>query len=195
MTMGHYAGALIPYARNKTWPLWLLLACAQFGDLLWLVLALIGIEPTSPPDLFDASIASLQTHMYWSHGLVPVIGEAIVVGGLVFAFARDTRLAAWCGALVVAHLLEDFVCGFRHELWGPGSPVVGLGLYESHTGIYVSFAVEMAFAALCVTWYARTARPKHVAVLYAAFMGGCLILLPTATASMREAFQHFTASR
>ena len=63
MIVGHYAAALVPYSRLEGRPLWLLLVCANVPEFLWLVLALAGVEPTSPASLLDATFPNIDVHM------------------------------------------------------------------------------------------------------------------------------------
>jgi hypothetical protein len=193
MTMGHYATALIPYAREKGWPLWLLLLCAQFGDVLWLLLAAVGIEPTQPSDFRDVSILAMRVDMRWSHGLLPVLVTAALVASAVFAVKRQGRLSLWCGALVVGHVLCDYLCGWRHEVFGPQSAHLGLGLYETPSGIYTAFAIEAVFSAACVLAFVQLRKgqgqalsARAQALLYAAFIGGTLLFLPNGTRSLND---------
>ncbi|HUB06500.1 MAG TPA: hypothetical protein VMB50_05845 [Myxococcales bacterium] len=193
MTMGHCAAALIPAGRGTKAPFWLLLVCAQLADLLWLVLALVGVERTEPTSFLDVSILGLRADMVYSHGLVWNLALAVVVAALVFVVLRDRAAALWCGGMVVGHLLLDFVVGFDHEIFGHGSPKLGLGLYLRAP--YLAFLIEAVFAALCVAWFVRAegrhGRPiaaRKQALLYAVFVGGGLAFLPTATHSMRQLF-------
>lgn len=193
MTMGHYATALIPWSRSRSWPLWLLLICAQLGDLLWLVLTLAGIEKAEPHDILDVSMLGLQTEMLWSHGLATVLLQAALVAAVVFAAYKDRALAAWCGALVVGHLLCDFVCGWKHEIAGAGSLRAGLGMYESSPSIFAAYAIEAAFGAACVWWFVRRRdeagerlSTRARAALYGVFSGGALLLVGTTTHSLRD---------
>jgi hypothetical protein len=191
--MGHYAGALIPYGRDRSLPLIALLICAQLGDFLWLAFALVGVEPTSPSSFLDVSISSMQVDMLWSHALVPVLGAAVLAALVALEVYRRRTVALWCGALVVAHLVEDLLCGWRHELTGAGSPRIGFGLYEGPPGVYAAFVIEAVFAALCVAYFVRARRsdgqvivPRRQAWLYAAFVGGSLLFAGNAVLSMRE---------
>ncbi|MFO0595901.1 MAG: hypothetical protein U0228_11365 [Myxococcaceae bacterium] len=198
MTMGHYATALLPWAKNKGWPLWLLLVCGQFGDLLWLALAVVGVEPTEPSSFLDVSIVNMKVSMLWSHGLVAVLVQAALMGALVFAVWKDKALAGWAAALVVGHLVCDFLCGWKHEAAGAGSLKLGLGLYEAPVTIFVALALEVAFGAACVWWFVRQREAvgdklsgRAKGVLYAVFAGGALLFAGNATTSMRDLLARF----
>jgi len=191
MIVGHYAAALIPYSRLKKHPFWLLLLCANVPEFFWLVLALFGVEPASPPSLFDATLQNLNVAMTYSHNLVPGIVQGAIVSGLVFAWKRDRRLALWCGFLSTFHVLCDLVVGFEHQLLTPDSMRVSLNTYG--TVPQLAIAIELLFTLACVSWYqfaetrqGRPLAPKRLAALYAVFIVGAVIWIPSATTSMRD---------
>jgi hypothetical protein len=192
--IGHYAAALIPYSRLKTTPFWLLLLCANVPEFLWLLLALLGIEPVSPPSLFDATLKDLQVAMTYSHNLVPGLLQGGIVAALVYAWFRNRQLALWCGFLTVLHVLCDLVVGFEHQLLAPDSMRVSLNSYG--TMPYVAMAIEAMFCIGCVAWYqfeekkrGRALSLKRVFALYAVFLVGVAIWIPTATSSLKAQLQ------
>jgi membrane-bound metal-dependent hydrolase YbcI (DUF457 family) len=196
MIVGHYAAALVPYSRLEGRPLWLLLVCANVPEFLWLVLALAGVEPTSPASLLDATFPNLDVHMTYSHNLVPALIQGVIVFALVQAIWRDRPLALWCGALTVVHVLCDLLVGFKHELLGPDSPQVSLDTY-GHAPV-LAIAIELVFALGCVYAYLtmeqRRGRPltrRRGVALYAVFAVGILIWLPATTTPLREALAPF----
>lgn len=194
MIVGHYAAALVPYSRLEGRPLWLLLVCANVPEFLWLLLALLGVEPASPPSLLDATFQNLQVAMTYSHNLLPGVLQGAVVFALVLACFRDRALALWCGALTVVHVLCDLVVGFEHQLLGPESVQVSLNTY-GHTP-HLAIFIELAFALACVYAFSRSeqrrGRPperKRLLALYAVFTVGILAWLPAATVPLRDLLQ------
>ncbi len=194
MIVGHYAAALVPYSKLEKRPLWLLLVCANVPEFLWLLLALLGIEPVSPPSLLDATFPNLQVAMIYSHNLLPGVLQGVIVFGLVQLIYRDRALAIWCGALTVIHVLCDLVVGFTHELLGPDSPVVSLNTY-GHAP-HLAILIELAFALACIFYFQRSeqrqGRPiprKRLLALYAVFSIGILMWMPAASMSLRQMLQ------
>jgi hypothetical protein len=198
MIVGHYAAALVPYSRLEGRPLWLLLVCANVPEFLWLALALAGVEPTNPASLMDATFPNLDVHMTYSHNLIPGFLQGGIVFALVYAVWRDRPLALWCGALTVVHVLCDLLVGFKHELLGPDSPQVSLDTY-GHAPV-LAIAIELVFALACVYAYLRSearrgravARGRTIA-LYAVFIIGILMWLPTTRMSLGEAIAQFAS--
>lgn len=191
MIVGHYAAALIPYSRLKDQPFWLLLLCANVPEFLWLVLALLDVEPVSPPSLLDATFKNLQVAMTYSHNLVPGLVQGALVAGLVHLFFRHRSLALWCGFLTVFHVLSDLVVGFEHQLLGPDSARVSLNTYGNLPQLAIG--IELLFSVGCVYWYQRCERRlgrplshARLVALYAVFVVGVAAWFPAATLSLRE---------
>lgn len=191
MIVGHYAAALVPYSKLEGRPLWLLLVCANVPEFLWLLLALLGVEPASPPSLLDATFQNLQVAMTYSHNLLPGVAQGLIVFAIVLAFFRDHLLALWCGALTVVHVLCDVVVGFEHQLLGPDSMQTSLNTY-GHAP-HLAILIELAFALACVLYFqrseARQGRPlerKCLMALVAVFTVGILMWMPAATIPLRE---------
>lgn len=196
MIVGHYAAALVPYSRLRArgCPLWLLLVCANLPEFLWLALALAGVERPEPRSLWDASLGNLRVDMLYSHDLVPALLLASVVAIVIaLRWPRQRIFAVYGGGLSLFHVLSDYVVGFEHHVFGPGTPSVGLNTYGSWPVLAV--AIELAFATSAVWAYHRSeaARGRPVSAkrrwaLYAVFIIGVLFFLPAAFAPLREVF-------
>ena len=191
MIVGHYASALVSRTHLPRAPLWLLLLCSQIPEFLWLGLALAGVEAPRPGSILDATFANIQVEMIYSHNLIPNVVLGLVVVLVVRLFWRSTRLAIWCGALVVAHVLCDYLVGFQHQLLGRLSPDIALNLYARMP--YLAILIELVFAALCIVYYVvherrsgRAASKGTLIKLSAVFLIGILMWMPSATLSLRQ---------
>jgi hypothetical protein len=188
MIVGHYATALIPHARLKDTPLWLLLLCANLADFAWLALALAGLEAPQPTSILDASFQAIRVEMRFSHDALPTLLGALAVGVAVYLFRRRAAEALVCAALVAGHLLCDLLAGYPHHLDGASTAQIGLGLYQSAP--VAALFIEAAFGAACVATYASlSTKPiprRNLMALYAVFVLGALAWLPTATHSLRQ---------
>lgn len=191
MIVGHYAAALVPYSKLEKRPLWLLLICANVPEFLWLLLALLNVEPASPPSLLDATFQTLKVSMTYSHNLIPAFIQGAVVFAVVQAFFRDLPLALWCGALTIIHVLCDLVVGFEHQLLGPDTMQVSLNTY-GHAP-HLAILIELAFALACIFYFQRSERRngrplerKRLIALYAVFTVGILMWMPAATMPLRQ---------
>jgi hypothetical protein len=197
--LGHYATALIAQQRAPRVPVWLLLAAANLPDLVWLILAAVGLEAPSPASVLDASFANLTVEMTYSHDLAPAFGlAAIAAAGAYIVTLQSTATravaavaGAWCAALVLGHEASDLVAGFEHHMAGPRSPSIGLDLYRQAPEL--ALVLEALLGAACVAWFtrarAREGRPLSRATvwsLYAIFVAGTLAWLPIARRPLGE---------
>lgn len=186
MIVGHYASALIPYSRLKSYPFWLLLLCANIPEFLWLFLAVINVEPVIPASLLDATFLNLQVHMTYSHNLIPGFIQGIIVGSVVYLFYRQKDIAWWCGFLTTFHVLSDAIIGFEHQLLGTNSITTSLNTYGNIP--HLAIVMELGFSVVCVYWYGysekksgRTMPKKQRFALYAVFIIGIMMWFPAAT--------------
>jgi len=193
MIIGHYAAALWPYSRLRSTgcPFWLLLLCANVPEFLWLSLALANVEAPHPGSMFDATFNNLQVDMIYSHNLVPALLQAGGVSAGVFAVWRKQRMALWCGFLTVFHVLCDYVIGFEHQVLGGSSPAVAMNSYGRWPR--GAILVEAAFVAACIFAFHRSEErqgrlpsPRRRLLLYAVFLVGILLWLPSATVPLRQ---------
>ena len=130
MFIGHFGVGLGAKKFAPRTSLGSLFLAAQFLDLVWPILLLVGLEHVriapgmtrmSPFDFYDYPIThSLVTSAIWS----------AVVGAGYFALRRNGRAAWIMGITVVSHWFLDFLV-HRPDLplW-PGGPKVGLGLWN-----------------------------------------------------------------
>ncbi len=191
MIVGHYAAALIPRAGRVPAPFWLFLLCANVPEFLWLIFALLGLESPSPGSILDASFSNLVVSMHYSHNFLPAFLQAGATAGVVLIVFRNVRVALWCAALVVVHVLCDYVVGFEHQFAGPDSWPVAMNLYGRAP--YVAILIELAFSLACVYYFAQRRRSEGrpldrrvQAWLYGVFAVGVLAWLPAARMPLRD---------
>lgn len=115
MYMGHVGIALGARGARPTVPLWMLICAALLPDL---ANAFWNLTPLGDPgDLFSHS--------------VPAVLVLSVIVCVLYGLARgDWRGGALLGALVLSHLLADYITS-RERIW-PGGPVIGAHLYIHH---------------------------------------------------------------
>ena len=190
MIAGHYASAFIVRPWLRTTPFWVLLLASDVPEFLWLLLALLGIEPISPPSVLDATFANIDVHMTYSHNLGPGIIQALVVFALVQFWKRDMKLSLACAALTLWHVLCDLIVGFGHQFWGPAGAVISLNSYGRFP--VVAVMIELAYATACLVWYFRAEAAAGHAVprsgqikLGVLFLVGILFWLPAAFSPLR----------
>ena len=190
MVLGHYASAYIALPHNEKSPFWLLLLCANLAEFLWLFLAIAGVEPVHPPSILDATFQNLDVHMTYSHNLGPNLILGVVVFITILLVYKSRKLALWCAFLTCLHVWCDYIVGFEHQVWGPGSMSVGLNSYGKFAE--GAILIELVFAWLCLVYYAlvkkRQGLPvsrRRLAVLFILFSIGIASWLPTARTPLR----------
>ena len=130
MFIGHFA---LGFAAKRAAPqtsLGTLFLAAQFVDLVWPTLLLLGVERVEiDPALSGAPLVFV--HYPISHSLLGAIGWAALVGAAYFAVSRERRGAWVVALLVVSHWLLDLVV-HRPDLplLFAGGPTLGLGLWN-----------------------------------------------------------------
>ena len=154
MFVGHFGIGFGAKAAAPRTSLGSLFFAAQFIDLLWPTLLLIGLERVeispgitrvTPLDFIDYPI---------SHSLLAVLIWGVLFGGAYFLLRRNIRGAVVCGIAVLSHWVLDLLV-HRPDLplapWS--SSRVGLGLWNSTVA---TLAVELAIFAVGILVYIRT---------------------------------------
>ncbi len=152
MFLGHFGVGLGLKQNAPAVSLGTLFLGAQFVDLLWPTLLLIGTEHVEivpgakgPPLEF--------THYPVSHSLLMVAVWAALLGGVYFLRRRNLRGAAIVAVAVLSHWVLDLVVHHPDlPLWPGGHARVGFGWWES---LPVSLAVELAIFGVGVARYVR----------------------------------------
>lgn len=111
---GHVGIALAGKGYRSTVPLWVLLIATQLPD--WADAAACYAGASSPPSEI------------LSHSLPAVAVLATVFALFYYVAARDVAGSALAGAIVVSHMIADYVTGLK-PTW-PGGPFIGLELYR-----------------------------------------------------------------
>jgi hypothetical protein len=179
MFAGHFA---IGFAAKRAAPqvsLGTLFLAAQFIDLLWPTLLLLGVERVRIEP--GATAMTPLDFVYYpvSHSLLAVCGWALVLAVAHFALRRRRRDALVVGAAVVSHwFLDALVHRPDLPLYPGDSPMLGLGLWNSVAG---TLLVELSLLAAGVWLYLCTTRARDatgrwatwglVAALLAIYLG------------------------
>ena len=166
MFIGHFAAGLATKKVAAKPSLGTLFIAAQFIDLLWPVLLLMGMESVVvDPD--NTVVTPLNfTHYPISHSLLAVLIWAVLLGGIYFLIKRDKKSSIWLGLLVISHWLLDLVV-HRPDLPllpGRGQIKVGLGLWNS---LYGTMILELALLGIGVYFYTSVTKARNKTGRYA----------------------------
>lgn len=164
MFLGHYALALGAKRSTPRTSLGVLIAAAQFPDLLWPVFLLLGWEHVAPGDHGFTTLSF--TDYPWSHSLVMVVGWSLLAGAVYWLWRRgDRRGAIWVPVLVLSHWLLDYGTHLPDLPLYPGGPErVGLGLWR-HPAATILIEGAMWVGGLAL--YLKTTRARDRTGVYA----------------------------
>jgi uncharacterized membrane protein len=159
MFVGHFGTA---FAAKKITPqpsLGTLFLAAQFIDLLWPILLLLGLE-TVAIDPGNTVVTPLDFLYYpISHGMLAVMVWGVLFGLVYYLFKKNWKASLVLGLLVFSHWLLDLLTHRPDLPLLPGLDVkVGLGLWNSLIGTLV---VELAIFGAGVWLYLKINRPKN----------------------------------
>jgi hypothetical protein len=132
MFIGHFAIAMAAKKVEPTVSLGTLFLSAQFLDLLWPTLLLIGVEHVSIEPGISKLTPLAFTDYPISHSLLAVIGWSLLFGLFYYFITKNRSAALLVGGLVLSHWLLDVIVHIPDLPLYPGqSPKVGLGLWNS----------------------------------------------------------------
>ncbi len=159
MITGHFATALVPYARDRKLPLFALLLSSQAQDFL------------IPLDIAVSGQRNFQLlEMTLSHDLVPALVIALMAGVALQLAFRSAKVTAIGVGLVLFHEVCDMVSGFAHNVLGPDTPRMGFDFYRSAPA--TALLIELVLALVCVGYFfvkrrdqGDTVAPAKAAVL------------------------------
>lgn len=158
MFIGHFGVGFAAKKVSSRPSLGTLFLAAQFIDLLWPVLLLLGIERVAvQPGITVVTPFDFQYYPI-SHSLLAAGVWGVVVGGIYFALRKDRQGAVWLGLLVLSHWLLDFLSHRPDLPLAPGAAKVGLGLWNS---LPATLIVEGLIFTVGVYLYQKTTRPKN----------------------------------
>lgn len=158
MFIGHFGVGFGAKAVVPKISLGSLFLAAQFLDLLWPTLLLLGLETVRIAPDAQSLTPLVFEHYPISHSLLGATAWALGVALAYWLLRRDRRGAAFMALLVVSHWLLDAIVHQSDLPLYPGSAtLVGLNFWSS---LPKTLAVEMTIFALGVWMYARGTRAR-----------------------------------
>jgi len=136
---------------------------------------LVLLVSTYAPDWVDAGLCVAGVYNpdgVLSHS-IPVIAALALLGFTLYGIkSRDWTAAAIVAAVIVSHMLLDWITGYK-STW-PGGTMIGLRLYDRPV---VDFFLEGAVIAVGAILYGRTLPPRRRPWLDVTIMAGALLAL------------------
>jgi hypothetical protein len=161
MFIGHFGAGFGAKALAPKVSLGALFLGAQFVDLLWPTLLLLGIERVRiAPGATAVTPLSFDFYPY-SHSLLAVCGWAVLMGLGYLALRRDRIGALVIGLLVLSHWgLDALVHRPDLPLYPGSAALIGLEAWSSRP---MTLALELPLFALGLWLYTRATSPKDAA--------------------------------
>ncbi|MCU0939279.1 MAG: hypothetical protein MUC86_09050 [Burkholderiaceae bacterium] len=155
MFIGHFGLAFGARRLAPRTSLGTLFLAAQWLDLVWPTLLLLGIERVLIDPALPGLTPLLFVHYPYTHSLVAALGWALLLGGAYFALTRYARGAWVVGALVASHwLLDAIVHRADLPLTVGGAARIGMGLWQSAPAAAIGVEVLLFIAGVALFWRA-----------------------------------------
>jgi membrane-bound metal-dependent hydrolase YbcI (DUF457 family) len=158
MFIGHFG---VGFAAKSVAPkvsLGSLFLAAQFLDLLWPTLLLLGVERVRIVPGPTAVTPLLFEHYPISHSLIAVLGWAVLVALLYLLLRRERIGAGVLGMLVISHWVLDAIVHQADLPLFPGrATVIGLNAWSS---LPLTLAIEVTVFGVGVWLYSYATWPK-----------------------------------
>jgi hypothetical protein len=158
MFLGHFG---VGFGLKRVAPrlsLGTLFLAAQFVDLLWPTLLLLGVERVAVvPGITRVTPLDFE-HYPTSHSLLASVGWAVIFAAVFWSIRKSARNALICGLAVLSHWFLDLLVHRPDLPLYPGAPArVGLGAWNS---LPVTLFLESAFLGFGVWLYARSTQAR-----------------------------------
>jgi hypothetical protein len=159
MFIGHFGAGFAGKKFNKSASLGTYFMAAQWIDLIWPILLLLGIEKAEIKPGVTTVTPLDFTYYPFTHSLFGVLGWAFLFGLIYFFIKKNKRVAIILGLLVLSHWLLDLLVHIPDLPIFPGFGIkVGFGLWNS-------FAATVIFEGLIFTLgiylYYKSTKPKN----------------------------------
>jgi membrane-bound metal-dependent hydrolase YbcI (DUF457 family) len=138
---------------------------AQFIDLLWPLLLILGIEKVKI-DPGNTALTPLNfTHYPVTHSLFGVLIWGIIFGIIYYLIKKDLKSSIWLGALVLSHWILDLLVHKPDLQLIPWSEFrIGLGLWNYPA---VSIMLELLIFSAGIYLYMKVTKAKNKKGVYA----------------------------
>ena len=159
MFIGHFGAGFGTKKFAPAISLGTLFLAAQWVDLIWPVLLLLGVEHVVV-DPGNTVVTPLDFVYYpITHSLLAVLIWGLIIGGIYYLVKKNLKNSIWVGGLVVSHWVLDLIVHRPDLPLLPGSETkVGLGLWNSLTATVL---VEGIIFILGIYFYIQTTRTKN----------------------------------
>jgi hypothetical protein len=159
MFIGHFGAGFTGKKFSKSASLGTYFIAAQWVDLIWPILLLLGIEKVEIDPGVSAVTPLDFTYYPFTHSLVGIIVWGVLFGAVYLFIKKDLKTSIILGSLVVSHWFLDLLVHIPDLPIFPGEGIkVGFGLWNSLTATLI---VEGLIFATGVFLYYKTTTAKN----------------------------------
>ncbi len=179
MFVGHFGVAFAAKRTARRANLGLLILAAEFIDVIWPILVLLGLEKVRiEPGLTPVTPLNFMSYP-WTHSLLMCAVWGLLLGGAYYVRTKDRTIAIVLVALVLSHWLLDY---FTHipdlPLLPTSGAKYGLGLWHSRLWTAI---VEVTIFFGGIILYLRSTRARDrvgsiALAVYIVFLTGIYFL-------------------
>lgn len=173
MFIGHYSAAFVAATHPKAPSLPVLVAAAQFVDILFFAFVLLGVEKMGIKPGFTVMNPMDLYHMPITHSLFGSVGLAIGFGAIVYFTRYSFQAALLAAAVVVSHWFLDLLVHAPDLTIAGQPPKLGLGLWN-YPAIEMPLELALTFGTL---WYLVRKNQLESRKTQLIVFGGTLLLL------------------
>lgn len=159
MFIGHFGAGFAGKKFSKSASLGTYFMAAQWVDLIWPILLLLGIEKVEVDPGISAVTPLDFTYYPFTHSLVGVIIWGVLFGAVYFLIKKNYKTSIILGLLVISHWFLDLLVHIPDLPLLPGEGLkVGLGLWNNLTATLI---LEGLIFTLGVFLYYKTTKAKN----------------------------------
>jgi hypothetical protein len=159
MFIGHFGAGFAGKKFSKSASLGTYFMAAQWVDLIWPILVLLGIEKVKiEPGI--SSVTPLNFSYYpFTHSLAGVLVWAILFGTIYYYIKKNYKTSIILGLLVLSHWFLDLLVHIPDLPIFPGAGIkVGFGLWNSFAATLI---VEGLVFSAGLYFYLKTTKSKN----------------------------------
>jgi hypothetical protein len=174
MFIGHFGAGFAGKKFSKTASLGTYFMAAQWIDLIWPILLLLGIERVEIQPSASAVTPLNFSYYPFTHSLIGVIVWGILFGLVYYFIKKNLKVSIILGLLVISHWFLDLIVHIPDLPIFPGEGIkVGLGLWNNFMGTVI---LEILIFGICAYLYLSATKSKNKAGTYS-FIGLVVFLI------------------
>lgn len=159
MFIGHFGAGFAGKKFSKSASLGTYFMAAQWVDLIWPILLLLGIEKVEVDPGISAVTPLDFTYYPFTHSLVGVIIWGVLFGAVYFLIKKNYKTSIILGLLVISHWFLDLLVHIPDLPILPGEGLkVGLGLWNNLTATLI---LEGLVFTIGIYLYYKTTEAKN----------------------------------